>query len=82
MKLGAIKLLSDNSKPFRCVMCQFTVHTIASFSIMCGTDPVVALAAWTVKLPWLRGRAEADAAVTLAPPTADLAIRCLAAAQG
>lgn len=49
---------------------------------MCSTDPVVALAAWTVELPWICGLADADAAVTLAPPTADLAIRCPAAAQG
>lgn len=58
------------------------VRTIASFPIIRGADPVVALAAWTVELPWLCGRAEADATVTPAPPTADLAIRCPAAAQG
>ena len=49
---------------------------------MCSADPVVALAAWTVELPWICGLADADTAVTLSPPTADLAIRCPAAAQG
>lgn len=49
---------------------------------MRSTHPVVALAAWTVELPRIRGRTDADAAVTFAPPAADLAIRCLAAAQG
>lgn len=66
-------------------MCQHTtiiVRTIASFLVVCGADPVVALAAWTVELPRVRGLADADAAVALAPPAADLAIRCLAAAQG
>lgn len=42
----------------------------------------MAIAAWTVELPWIGGLADADAAVTLAPPTADLAIRGPAAAQG
>lgn len=65
-----------------CVATNVIVRTIASYSIKCGTDPVMALAAWAIELPWLCGRAEADATVTLAPPTADLAIRCPAAAQG
>lgn len=75
----------ETSTPSGCVMCQHTtiiVRTIASFLVVCGADPVVALAAWTVELPRVRGLADADAAVALAPPAADLAIRCLAAAQG
>lgn len=55
---------------------------IASFAIVCGADPVVALAAWTVEPPRLGGSAEADAAVALAPAAADLAIGRPTAAQG
>ena len=58
------------------------VRTIAGVPVVCRADPVVALAAWAEELPGICGPAEADAAVTLAPPTADLAIRCPAAAQG
>lgn len=58
------------------------VRTIAGVPVICRADPVVALAAWAEELPGICGPAEADAAVTLAPPTADLAIRCPAAAQG
>lgn len=62
-------------------MC-FTLLTIAGFPIKCDTHPVMALASWTVELSRLRGHAEADATFTPAPPTADLPIRCPAAAQG
>lgn len=58
-----------------------TARTIAGFPIKGGAHPVVALAAGAVELSWLCGRAEADATFAPAPPTADLPIRCPAAAQ-
>ena len=65
-----------------CVNAYIIVRTIASFLIVYTADPVVALAARPKELPWLGGLADADAAITFAPPTADLAIGCPAAAQG
>lgn len=60
-----------------------TVSTIvAGFSAKRGAHPVVALAAWTVKLSRLSGLTDADATVTPAPPTADFSIRRPAATQG
>lgn len=55
---------------------------IANFPVVCATDPVVALTARTIEFSWICGLANADATVTFAPPTADLAIRCPTAAQG
>jgi len=61
---------------------QINVRTIANLPIICCTDPVMALAAGTIELLRLCGLTDADAAVTFAPTTARLAIRCPAAAQG
>lgn len=77
--------LADGSGPAFVTLTRPTVTVaavVASFPIMRGTDPVVTLAAWTVELPRICGLAVADAAVTLSPPTADLAIRGPAAAKG
>lgn len=57
-------------------------RTVAGFPIKCGTDPVVAFAAWTIKLPWIGSRAKADATLALAPPTTDFAVRRPATTQG
>lgn len=65
-----------------CVNTCIIARTIASFPVMCSTDPVMALAARPIELPWISGLADADAAVAFAPPTADLAIGCPASAQG
>lgn len=64
-----------------CVISNVAERTIAGFLIKCGTDPLLALAAWPVKLPWISSRAKTDAALALAPPTTDFAIRRPAAAQ-
>lgn len=77
--------LADGSGPAFVTLTRPTVTVatvIASFPIMRGTDPVVTLAVWTVELSRICGLAVADAAVTLSPPTADLAIRGPAAAKG
>lgn len=55
--------------------------TIAGVPVMHSTDPVVAFTAGAVEPPGLGGCTDADATVTSAPPTADLAIRCPTAAQ-
>lgn len=86
--LGKVTLLLELagvSKPAFITLAHPTVTVaavVASFPIMRGTDPVVALAAWPVELPRIRGLTDADATVALAPPTADFAIRCPAAALG
>lgn len=64
-----------------CVIFNVIERTVAGFPIKCGTDPVLALAAWTVKLPWIGSRAKADATLAFAPPTTDFALGRPAATQ-